>query len=120
MTETTASVVAELNGALGTEYRLVRQLAGGLQSGADELSNGDTRGVLKWTDDPDWAPRVQRAAELVRRARAVGYPTPAWLTVGTTTAGSPYQLQEFVTGEPVRDASLVDERLACKLIAVIE
>ena len=70
MTETTASVVAELNGALGTEYRLVRQLAGGLQSGAYELSNGDTRVVLKWTDDPDWAPRVQRAAELVRRARA--------------------------------------------------
>jgi|1186.fasta_scaffold05490_3 hypothetical protein len=64
MTETTASVVAELNGALGTEYRLVRQLTGGLQSGAYELSNSDTRVVLKWTDDPDWAPRVQRAAEL--------------------------------------------------------
>src|SRR3954451_11865308 len=77
MTETTASVVAELNGALGTDYRLVRQLTGGLQSGAYELTNGDTRVVLKWTDNPDWAPRVQRAAELVRRARAATVVSPA-------------------------------------------
>jgi hypothetical protein len=32
MTDTTAPVVAELNVALGTDYQLVRQLAGGFQS----------------------------------------------------------------------------------------
>lgn len=117
MTDTTASVVAELNVALGTDYRLVRQLAGGFQSGAFELSGGV---VLKWTDNAGWAPRVRQAAELVQRARAVGYPTPEWLAVGTTVAGSPYQLQAFVPGTPVRDYSVVDAALARELIAICE
>jgi aminoglycoside phosphotransferase (APT) family kinase protein len=113
----TESVVAEVNVALGTDYRLVRQLPGGLQSSAYELTG---RVVLKWSDDPGWAPRVRRAAELVRRARAVGYPTPEWLAVGTTAAGSPYQLQEFVDGAPVRDASTIGPPLARQLIAICE
>ncbi|WP_350274082.1 phosphotransferase [Kribbella sp. HUAS MG21] len=111
--ETTASVVAELNVALGTDYRVIRQLTGGLQSTAYELTGGV---VLKWTDNPDWAPRVRKAAELVRRARAAGYPTPAWLAVGTTAAGSPYQLQEFVAGS----APKLDHALARQLIEVCE
>jgi hypothetical protein len=44
----------------------VRQLPGGLQSSAYELTDGEARVVLKWSDDPGWAPRVRRAAELVR------------------------------------------------------
>ncbi|HWD80134.1 MAG TPA: aminoglycoside phosphotransferase family protein [Kribbella sp.] len=111
--ETTESVVAELNVALGTDYRVVRQLTGGLQSTAYELTGGV---VLKWTDDRAWAPRVRRAAELVRRARAVGYPTPEWLAVGTTAAGSPYQLQELVLGS----APVLDEALARELIGICE
>ncbi|MFF0264098.1 phosphotransferase family protein [Kribbella sp. NPDC004536] len=113
MTETTESVVAELNVALGTDYRVVRQLTGGLQSTAYVLT-GDV--VLKWTDNPSWAPRVRRAAELVRRARAVGYPTPEWLAVGTTAAGSPYQLQELVPGS----SPVLDEALARELIGICE
>ncbi|MET9270576.1 aminoglycoside phosphotransferase family protein [Kribbella sp. NPDC003557] len=111
--DTTASVVAELNVALGTSYRVVRQLTGGLQSTAYELTGGV---VLKWTGNPAWAPRVRKAAELVRRARAVGYPTPAWLAVGTTAAGSPYQLQEFVPGS----APTLDAGLARQVIDVCE
>ncbi|MFF0343963.1 phosphotransferase family protein [Kribbella sp. NPDC004875] len=116
MTETTASVVAELNVALGTSYRLVRQLTGGLQTTAYELTDGTTRVILKWSEDPGWAPRVRRAAGLVHRARAVGYPTPAWLAVGTTASGAPYELQEFVTGAPAP----LDRELARQLIAICE
>ena len=62
MTQTTESVVGEVNVALGTDYRMVRELAGGLQSSAYELTDGAARVVLKWSDDPGWAPRVRRAA----------------------------------------------------------
>lgn len=120
MTDTTESVLAHLNVALGTEYSLVRELTGGFQSGAYELTDGAARVVLKWSDNPGWAPRVRRAAELVRRARAVGYPTPAWLAVGTTATGSPYQLQEFVDGAGVADASAIGPTLARELIAICE
>ncbi|TDO52261.1 hypothetical protein EV643_10298 [Kribbella sp. VKM Ac-2527] len=51
----TADVVAELNVALGTDYQLARRLAGGLQSGAYELRDHQTRVVLKWTDNAEWA-----------------------------------------------------------------
>jgi aminoglycoside phosphotransferase (APT) family kinase protein len=114
--DTTESVVAELNVALGTKYQLVRQLTGGLQSTAYVLTDGTTDVVLKWTDNPGWAARVRKAAELVRRARAVGYPTPAWLAVGTTATGSPYQLQELVPGSP----PTLDDALARQLIEICE
>jgi hypothetical protein len=91
--QSTAEVVAHVNSTHGTSYQLVRRLAGGVQSGAFELSGGSSKVVLEWSEDPGWAHRVFRAAELVRKARAAGYPTPAWLAVGTTPAGSPYQLQ---------------------------
>ncbi|HET6985783.1 MAG TPA: aminoglycoside phosphotransferase family protein [Kribbella sp.] len=120
MTDTTESVVAELNVVLGTDYRLVRHLTGGLQSGAHELTAGEARVVLKWSDDPGWAPRVRRAATLVRRVRAAGYPTPEWLAVGTTAAGSPYQLQEFVDGAASTDASTIGPSLARELIGICE
>ena len=84
MKQSTAEVVAHVNSTNGTSYQLVRRLAGGLQSGAFELSDGSSKVVLKWSEDPGWAHRVFRAAELVRKARAAGYPTPAWLAVSTT------------------------------------
>ncbi|GAB2670217.1 phosphotransferase family protein [Kribbella swartbergensis] len=118
--DTTDDVVAQLNVALGTRYQLVRRLAGGLQSGAYELTDGAARAVLKWSADPAWAPRVRRANDLVRRARAAGYPTPAWLAVGTTAAGSPYQLQEYVAGTGLEDASTIGPALARELIAICD
>jgi aminoglycoside phosphotransferase (APT) family kinase protein len=118
--DATESVVAELNVALGTDYRLVRRLTGGLQSSAYVLADGDAQVILKWNEDPAWAPRVRLAADLVRRARAVGYPTPEWFVVGTTASGSPYQLQEFVDGIPLHDASNLDESLTRQLIEVVE
>lgn len=116
----TAAVVAEINVALGTGYEVVRRLAGGLQEGAFELRSKQARVVLKWNADPGWAPRVLRAAKLVTKARAAGYPTPEWLAVGTTASGRPYQLQEFVEGTPLSDAAAIDKALAAELVAICE
>jgi hypothetical protein len=116
----TLEIVAEVNDALGADYQLVRRLAGGLQGGAFELRGGDSTVVLKWNSDTTWAPRVFRAAELVRKARAVWYPTLAWLAVGTTSTGTPYQLQDSVEGQPLVDASTVDLRLAEELVEIVE
>jgi aminoglycoside phosphotransferase (APT) family kinase protein len=116
--QSTAEVVAHVNSTHGTLYQLVRRLAGGMQSGAFELSDGSSKVVLKWSEDPGWAHRVFRAAELVRKARAAGYPTPAWLGVGTTPAGSPYQLQEYVDGTPLIDARSLDLDLAEQLVRI--
>ena len=115
-----AAVVAEINVALGTDYAMVRRLTGGLQEGAFELRSKEARVVLKWSADPGWAPRVRRAAKLIAKARAVGYPTPQWLAVGTTSKGQPYQLQEFVEGTPLRDAAAIDPALAEELVAICE
>jgi aminoglycoside phosphotransferase (APT) family kinase protein len=118
--QSTAEVVAHINSTHGTSYQLVRRLAGGLQSGAFELSDGSSKAVLKWSENPGWAHRVFRAAELVQKARAAGYPTPAWLAVGTTVAGSPYQLQEYVDGTPLIDATSLDLDLAEQLVLISE
>jgi aminoglycoside phosphotransferase (APT) family kinase protein len=116
----TGEVVAAVNVAHGTDYTVVRRLTGGLQSGAFEVRGSNGRAVLKWSANTAWAPRVHRAAELIRRARAVGWPTPAWLLVGTTPAGAPYQVQEYVDGRPLRDASTIGHALADDLIEVCE
>ena len=54
------------------------------------------------------------AKGLVDHARACGYPTPAWLVVGTTAAGCPYQVHEFSDGGRMEDlnAAMVDEFIA--------
>jgi aminoglycoside phosphotransferase (APT) family kinase protein len=95
-------VVSWVNATHGAQYTVVRRLDGGAQSGAYLLTRPDgSRAVLKWSQDIRWGPRVLRAAPVVRRIREQGYPTPAWLAVGTTDRGFPYQVQEFVEGSPL-------------------
>jgi hypothetical protein len=60
---------------------------------------------------------VLRAAPLVGLARAHGWPTPAWLAVGVTGDGFPYQIQDFVPGEP---ASRTDHHTLDLVLPLIE
>jgi hypothetical protein len=99
--EATARVLDEVNRMQSSEWALVGLLPGGYQSGAHELVGPrGQRAVLKWAPSRRWARQVLRAAPLVDLARAHGWPTPAWLAVGVTGDGFPYQIQEFVPGEP--------------------
>ncbi|MFE2674669.1 phosphotransferase [Streptomyces hygroscopicus] len=64
-----------------------------------------------------WAPQVLRTASIVRQLRAENYPTPAWLAVGVTAQGFPYEIQEFVPGHP---AASVTATAARRLIDLLE
>lgn len=71
---------------------------GGLQGGAWLVVDPDGRSaVLKWrhTSGPS---EVRQLAEVIRRVREQGYPTPAWLAAGVTRDGVSYHVQEFVPG----------------------
>jgi aminoglycoside phosphotransferase (APT) family kinase protein len=114
------TVLDEANAAHGTHFQLDRLFDGGFQSGAWHLSDPTTpdgRAVLKWSPDLSWASQIERAAAAVAKIRAAGYPTPAWLAVGTTTSGFGYQIQDFVPG---RRPDLVTIREAHLLIDVLE
>jgi aminoglycoside phosphotransferase (APT) family kinase protein len=93
------AVLADVNRQHGARYVLAGRLAGGHQAGAYLLNApGGGVAVLKWSADRFWASQVLRAAPAVERVRSAGYPTPAWLAVGVTAAGYPYQIQQFVPG----------------------
>jgi len=99
VTITATTVLDEVNAQHRTSWVLHGRLSGGYQSGAyliTDLAGG--RAVLKWSDSIEWAPTVLAAAPVVASARAAGWPTPAWLAVGRTAAGYPYQVQDFVDG----------------------
>ncbi|WP_454859627.1 phosphotransferase [Promicromonospora soli] len=112
------AVLDEVNRDQNLRYRLDQPLAGGMQSGAWLLSDeAGTMAVLKWSPNRAWADQIIRASTSVAVARQGGYPTPAWLTVGVTSDGLGYQLQEVVAGEPRDHLSLP---VAAELAEVIE
>lgn len=96
---TAATVLEEVNARHQTSWHLRGRLSGGYQSGAYLIADlSGRRAVLKWSSAREWAPTVLAAAPVVAAARASGWPTPAWLAVGQTDHGYPYQVQDFVDG----------------------
>jgi hypothetical protein len=92
--------LAALNDEFGERYVLAGKLAGGYQQGAYELRHPDGhRAVLKLWHGPRPLDHARDAARLVDLARSAGWRTPAWLHIGATAAGHPYEVQEFVVGE---------------------
>lgn len=111
-------VIREVNEQSGTVWVLTGRLPGGSQSGAWGVVTADgVAGVLKIATTPEWARQVVRAERAIATVRQAGYPTPAWLAVGTTTAGFGFQIQEKVTGAPIEVVSL---HQAEAFVAVLE
>jgi len=113
-------VLADANRTHGTSYHLAEPLAGGFQSGTWLLRDGknqDAAAVLKWSPNRTRAPQILRAARAVQRARAAGYPTPAWLAAGVAGLGFPYHIQQYVPGSSPRHLTV---EVAERLIAVLE
>lgn len=111
------AVLAEVNGAHGAAYRVLRPLTGGYQGHAFVIGDPSGRAaVLKWGTKSSWAPQVLRASSVVARVREAGWPTPAWLHVGVTRAGFPYQVQEFVEGSPMSRLGPVEVDLLLTMV----
>ncbi|MFB6673219.1 aminoglycoside phosphotransferase family protein [Streptomyces sp. NPDC056390] len=117
-TRTAQTVLNEANHAQGKQFQLLQRFDDGVQSGAWLLADDTGRhAVLKWSPDLSWAPRIERAAAGVAKIRAAGYPTPAWLAVGTSTDGFGYQIQELVPGHTAPQVTATEAEL---LIGVLE
>jgi aminoglycoside phosphotransferase (APT) family kinase protein len=101
MWTSTERILNYVNRTHGTGYGLAERLAGGRQSGTYLIHDPKSgNAVLKWSTRTSRADQVLRAAPVVEAARAAGWPTPAWLAVGTTPSGFPYHVREYAEGEP--------------------
>ena len=86
-----------INARHATAFELVGRLPGGHQDGAYTLAEpGGRRAVLKQLF-------ADRALPIMRRLRAIGYPTPDVLYTGTADDGTAYLVQEFVPGAPMQN-----------------
>lgn len=100
LTASTRTVLAMINDDIVGTWQLEERLAGGLLGGAWRVNDGAVAAVLKWHDPASDVPRNPDAPAVVAYIRAAGYPTPAWLASGATTAGIAWSIQELVGGAP--------------------
>jgi aminoglycoside phosphotransferase (APT) family kinase protein len=120
---TAVGVLAEANRAHGLRFCLLDGLGGGFQSGTWLLggpggSPGDApTAVLKWAPRRESSERILRAATAVRKVRAAGYRTPAWLAAGVSGDGFPYHVQRFVPGG---SAPALTADIAGRLVPLLE
>ena len=99
-------------------WRPAYRLGGGRKTGAWVVRDRDgVKAVLKWHSSASSHQDLEETAVLVARARARGWPTPAWLAWGLDTRRRPFALTEFVTGEHL-DA--MDDAALDALLAVLE
>jgi Ser/Thr protein kinase RdoA (MazF antagonist) len=113
-----AGVLDSLNRAGQGRWRLVGRLGGGRKTGAWVVEDRDgVQAVLKWHPLASTRQDLDGTAALVARARAGGWPTPAWLAWGMDGRRRPYVLAELVAGEHL---DTMDDVALDALLAVLE
>ena len=114
-----AEVVENVASVVGAELTLLGRLPGGLNGGATRVElAGGARAVLKAEPiaHPGHLDETLRAQRIVEHMRRVGYPTPAWLGVGST-ASHVWHLMDFVDAAP---APALTPSLVEQLMEIIE
>ncbi|MFY9913609.1 MAG: aminoglycoside phosphotransferase family protein [Nocardioidaceae bacterium] len=117
--ELPAEVLDDVASAVGVDVTLISRLSGGVNGGAVLVQlAGRTNAVLKAAPraHPDHVDETLRAQRVVEHMRSCGYPTPAWLGVGATTAHV-WHLMDFVDAAPAPDLT---ESLVEQLMEIIE
>ena len=113
-----AGVLDSLNRAGQGTWHLVCRLRGGRKTGAWVVEDREgVRAVLKWHPKASTRWELDGTAALVARARARGWPTPAWLAWGLDGWRRPYVLAELVAGEVL---VAMDDVALDALLAVLE
>jgi len=100
--ELPAEVLDDVASVVGAEVTHLARLPGGINSGAVRVQlAGRADAVLKAVPrtNPDQLSETLRAQRVVNHMRGRGYPTPAWLGVGTT-ATHVWHLMDFVEAVP--------------------
>lgn len=109
----TTEVLEDVASVVGAEVTLLGRLPGGVNAGAFRVHVPE-RGVavLKAVPrpHPNQLDETLRAQRVVEHMRGQGYPTPAWLGVGSTTTHV-WHLMEFVDAVPVTEltSSIVEQ-----------
>lgn len=114
--ELPAELLDDVAGVLGTDVTLLGRLPGGFDVGAVHVQlDGRADAVLKaWPRErPNQLDATLRAQRVVEHMRRRGYPTPAWLGVGSTP-NHVWQLIEYVDAAPAPELtpSIVEQLMA--------
>lgn len=93
-------VLAEVNRTHGTDYVVVEKTSGGMNHGAWLVRDHAGEHAILKVGLGDRIDHFRHVKEIVNDLRATGYPTPAWLAIGTDEGGECYQVQEWIPGRP--------------------
>lgn len=78
-------------------------MPGGWNRGAFELRDRDgVRAALKWHPPTSANHELAATRAMLDGARAAGWDSPRWLSIGHTDAGVQFVIEEFVAGRPAR------------------
>lgn len=99
-------LVEQINEQHGTAYTLGKRYTLGEQGAYQLLDATGGQYVLKWHPDTARLSPIRHGAEVTRRLRAIGYPAPAYVTMGVVGSHC-YWIQEALLGEPVGSISPV-------------
>lgn len=97
----TEALIAQINAAHGTDYRLAQRYADGEQGAFALLDPAGEAFVLKVRGDPSEVAHLRAVAACVANLRAGGYPAPDYLHIGAT-ATQAYSVQTALPGAPLR------------------
>jgi hypothetical protein len=110
---TTSDLLDSINRQHATVFALLDRYATGEQGAFALRDAADDRFVLKWAPDPTVITRFQRAQLVTERLRALDYPAPEYMLVGSTMDAA-YAIQRALPGQPMQQlpVALVADFLA--------